>query len=69
MFPADLDLLERTEVVYKEFEGWNSSIAHIKTYDALPQQAQAFVEFVEEFVGVKIRYIGTGPKREDMITR
>ncbi|RYP39071.1 hypothetical protein DL767_002334 [Monosporascus sp. MG133] len=68
MFPADLDLLERAEVVYREFEGWNSSIT-IKTYDALLQQARVFVEFIEEFVSVKIRYIGTGPKREDMIVR
>lgn len=37
-------------------------------YD-LPKQARAYVEFIEEFVGVRVGWIGTGPKREDMIVR
>lgn len=32
-------------------------------------QCREYVEFIEEFVGVPIKYIGVGPKREDMIMR
>jgi len=35
----------------------------------LPKQARAYIEFIEEFVKVPIQWIGTGPKREDMIIR
>jgi len=59
-FPADLALLERVEVEYKEFEGWNQSTTHVKKYDELPEQARKYVEFIEEFVGVKVGWIGTG---------
>ncbi|PHH86584.1 hypothetical protein CDD83_10016 [Cordyceps sp. RAO-2017] len=68
-FPASLTDLEKYEVVYKEFEGWNKPTTHAKSFYDLPKQARAYVEFIEEFCGVKVGWIGTGPKREDMITR
>ncbi|KAH7162398.1 Adenylosuccinate synthetase [Dactylonectria estremocensis] len=68
-YPADLELLERAEVVYKEFPGWNKPTTNAKTYYDLPKQARDYVEYVEKFVGVKIKWIGTGPDREAMITR
>ncbi|KAK3381057.1 Adenylosuccinate synthetase [Podospora didyma] len=68
-FPADLGQLENLDVVYKDFEGWQKPITEAKSYFDLPKQARAYVEFIEEFVGVPIAWIGTGPKREDMIIR
>lgn len=49
-FPADLALLERCEVVYKELEGWNKPTTHAKSYYDLPKQARAYIEFIEQFV-------------------
>ncbi|KAG7290792.1 hypothetical protein NEMBOFW57_000795 [Staphylotrichum longicolle] len=66
-FPADLGYLEKCEVVYKEFEGWQTSTTAVKTFGDLPKQAQAYVKFVEEFTGVPVKWIGTGPARDDMI--
>ncbi len=31
-FPADLGYLEKCEVVYKEFEGWQTSTTAVKTF-------------------------------------
>lgn len=31
-FPADLNFLEKCEVVYKEFEGWQSSTTAVKKF-------------------------------------
>ena len=39
------------------------------TLELLPENAQKYVEYIEKFVGVKIKYIGTGPGRESMIVR
>ncbi|KAK4123344.1 Adenylosuccinate synthetase [Parathielavia appendiculata] len=66
-FPADLGFLERCEVVYKEFEGWQSPTTAVKKFEDLPPQAQAYVKFVEEYTGVPVKWIGTGPARDDMI--
>lgn len=68
-FPADLQLLERVEVVYETLPGWDKPSTGAKTYDDLPLNARRYVDFVEGFVGVQVKYIGTGPAREDMITR
>lgn len=68
-FPADLQKLARVEVQYTTFPGWQKPTTGAKSYYDLPKNARAYVEFIEEFVGVKVKYIGTGPAREDMIVR
>jgi adenylosuccinate synthase len=68
-YPADLDILGRAEVVYHEMPGWQKPTTNARTYYDLPQAARNYVEYIEKFVGVKIKYIGTGPDREAMIKR
>ncbi|RKL35866.1 Adenylosuccinate synthetase [Fusarium proliferatum] len=68
-YPADLDILDQCEVVYKDFPGWQTPTTNAKSFEELPKEARAYVEFIEEYVGVKIKYIGTGPDREAMIKR
>ncbi|CEI69012.1 unnamed protein product [Fusarium venenatum] len=80
-YPAGLDLLERAEVVYHEMPGWQKPTTGAKSFYDLLKQAREYVEYIEKFVGVKIglffgflvrmriKWIGTGPDREAMITR
>ena len=68
-YPADLEILNRAEVVYHEMPGWQKPTTNARTYYDLPQAARNYVEYIEKFVGVKIKYIGTGPDREAMIKR
>jgi len=68
-FPADMDLLGQVEVVYKELPGWKASTSKVQKFEELPKGAQDYIKFIEEYVGVRIRWIGTGPGREDMIDR
>ncbi|KAI1080424.1 adenylosuccinate synthetase [Whalleya microplaca] len=66
-FPADPSLLERVDVVYHELPGWNTSIANVREWSDLPKEARDYVEYIEGFVHTKVKWIGTGPDREDMI--
>lgn len=68
-FPADMATLDRVGVTYKTFPGWKEKTASITDFDRLPQRARDYVKFVEDFVGVPIKWIGTGPEREAMIFR
>ncbi|KAL2757893.1 hypothetical protein ACRALDRAFT_2040225 [Sodiomyces alcalophilus JCM 7366] len=68
-FPANLDQLAQVEVVYKELPGWNESTSKVTTFMDLPMAAREYVHFIENFIGVKIKWIGTGPDRDDMIYR
>jgi adenylosuccinate synthase len=68
-FPADLDAMEKLEIVYKTFPGWQSSTTGCKTWADLPERAREYVSYIEGEVGVPVKWIGTGPRREDMIVR
>lgn len=68
-FPADLETLAKVEVQYVEMPGWETSIDKIEKYEDLPENCRKYVEFIEEFVGVKVGWIGVGPARESMITK
>ena len=62
-------LLHKAKPVYKSFEGWNSSLEKCENYDSLPARAKEFLQYIEDFVGVKIGLISNGPNREDLIHR
>ena len=65
---ADLDRLAQVEVQYVTLPGWKSDISSCKTFDSLPPNCQAYVKYIEDFLGVKIQYIGVGPSRDSTIT-
>ncbi|EMC96989.1 hypothetical protein BAUCODRAFT_32733 [Baudoinia panamericana UAMH 10762] len=68
-FPADLAVLDNVEVEYKTLPGWKSSTVGLTKYEQLPENARKYIEYIEEFIGVRVKYIGTGPGRESMIVR
>ncbi|ORY92555.1 Adenylosuccinate synthetase [Leucosporidium creatinivorum] len=68
-FPADLDTLAKVEVQYVELPGWEQSIEDVTKFEDLPENCRKYVEFIEEYLGVKVGWIGTGPARESMIAR
>lgn len=59
--------LSECKPVYKEFEGNFGNISNINKREDLPEKAQEYLKEIEEYVGVPIKFIGTGPRREDMI--
>ncbi len=67
--PFKSRLLHKAEPVYKLFKGWNCSLANCENYDSLPDKAKEFLNFIEDYVGVKISLISNGPNREDLIHR
>lgn len=67
-FPADLRILETAEIIYETLPGWKTPTTGAKTFADLPDNAKKYVMFIQHYVKVKVKYIGTGPAREDMIT-
>lgn len=66
-FPDDLITLGKVDVEYVTFPGWDEDITKIKKYEDLPQKAKNYLKFIEDFVGVPIEWVGTGPARESML--
>ncbi len=67
--PAGADDYQRCEPVYEEMPGWRQSTVAIKQYDELPANARAYLERIQELVGVPIDIVSTGPDRTETIVR
>lgn len=50
--PANQEVLQRVEVVYETLPGWNSDTSAARSFEELPDNAQKYVRFIEEHVGV-----------------
>lgn len=67
-FPTTPDL-KRCKPVLTTLKGWKCDIRGIKDYNALPTEAKAYVEFIENELGQKIDMVSNGPEREAIIYR
>ena len=57
----------KPEPAYKSFPGWNQPITAIKSYQGLPEKMKSYVNFINEYLGVKVSYISNGPGREQIL--
>ena len=65
--PVGADRFELCEPVFIEMPGWKESTVGVKTRDALPDNARAYLRKVEELCETPIDIISTGPDREETI--
>ena len=65
--PNDANVLRRCEPVYEEMAGWDRPTGHIRTWDGLPKEAQAYIERISELVKAKVDLISVGSHRDATI--
>src|SRR6187402_3714162 len=53
--------------VYKSFEGWQSDITKITNYSELPAKMKEYVQYMNEFLKVPVKYISNGPGRDQIV--
>ena len=63
--PYDMD---EVTPVYRSFKGWERSKG-ARSFDALPKEAQDYIEALEEMAGCKIGIVSTGADRDDTVVR
>jgi len=68
-FPADAAVLGGVEPILKEFEGFPAPIDSCRTFDELPSQARTYISFIESRIGVPIRMVCVGRRRDQILTR
>ena len=67
ILPVGAEELERCVPVYEEMGGWMESTVGVKSFDALPKAARAYLSRIEALTGVPIDLISTGPDRDETI--
>lgn len=65
--PFRLDRM-KVEPIYKSFPGWNVATNEIKSFNGLPSTMKTYVDFINEYLGVKVNYISNGPGRDQIVT-
>jgi len=58
---------QKPEPQFKAFSGWNTDTSAAKSYEILPDTMKTYVNFINEYLGVKIHYISNGPGREQLV--
>ena len=55
------------EMRYEVMPGWTEDISKARCFEDLPPNCQAYVRRLEELIGVPVKWVGNGPKRDDVI--
>lgn len=51
-FPADMSVLNNVECEYVTLKGWQCDISKCTKYDELPENAKAYLKFIEDYLEV-----------------
>jgi adenylosuccinate synthase len=66
-FPSDVDILDKVQVRYRVWPGWQQSTYGLQDFSKLPQKAKDYLQFLSDQVGVEISMVSTGPERDQVL--
>lgn len=61
--------LNRAKPVLEVLPGWKQDVRGITRYEDLPANCRAYVEFIEQELGVPVTMVSNGPGRDELIRR
>ncbi len=64
---GDANFLGKVKPVYKTMPGWMATTKGAKKYANLPINAKKYIKELEIQIGIKIKYVSTGEKRDEII--
>ncbi len=65
--PATSPGLDRVKPIYESLPGFTEDVTGARTRDDLPENAQRFIAFLEQQIGVPISMVSVGPSREQIV--
>ena len=66
-YPTNINMHKYLKPVYETYKGWKQDISKAKSLNDLPENAKAYLNKLEELVGIPIKIISVGPDREQTI--
>ncbi len=66
-FPYDISTGIRP--VYAELPGWQTDMTRMTSEDEFPEEFNAYISFIEDYLGVPVKIVSVGPDREQTIER
>ena len=65
--PYHQSVLHKVRPVYETLPGWGVDIEAASRLEHLPVAAREYVQFIQEFTGVHVSFVGVGPARDQTI--
>jgi adenylosuccinate synthase len=67
LLPTGAEAVASCVPVYETLPGWSDSTFGVKSFNALPANARAYLQRIEHLVHVPIAMVSTGPERDETI--
>lgn len=52
---------------YRIFDGWNMDSSTITSFDTMPDKMKNYIQYINNFLNVPVKYISNGPGREQIV--
>jgi len=56
------------EPIYQSFSGWNTDISKVEIYENMPEKMKTYIEYINHFLGIPVKFISNGPGREQIVS-
>ena len=66
---ANISHYKHSTPIYEEMPGWGEEIGGARSWQELPQKCRDYVDRVSDLIGAPVQLIGTGPRRDQFVTR
>lgn len=57
----------KIEPSYKKFAGWKKDISTLASYDEMPGAMKTYIDYLNNFIKIPVKYISNGPGREQIV--
>lgn len=68
-FSSSTTKLYHYKTIYKTLKPWVEDITKARSFDELPQNAQEYIYFIENYLGIPVYLVSVGPERSQNIIR
>ncbi|HFC98507.1 MAG TPA: adenylosuccinate synthase [Thermosulfurimonas dismutans] len=65
--PARVSEIYRVKPLYRSFRGWQEDLSNCRRLEDLPSAAREYLHFIEDYTGVPVVMVSTGPSRDQNI--
>ena len=55
------------DATYQSFKGWKKDITQVKTFENMPPEMNTYINYLNEFLKVPVKYISNGPGRDQLV--
>ncbi len=68
-FVNDSLSLSKVKVKTLALSGWQKKISSCRNYSDLPKEAQDYIAYIENYIGIPVKFISVGPNREETLEK